>query len=68
MKYMGGKYHMQKLLDYIYVAIFGKYTLNGFVDNETRKEKHEYILDSVFPDEETLQAALSPSIQNITQI
>lgn len=59
---------MQKLLDYIYVAIFGKYTLNGFVENETRKEKYEYVLDSVFPDEETLQAALSPSISSVAKI
>ena len=50
---------IQKILDLIYVFFFGKYTLADFVDKETSSQKCEYILDSVFPDEKTMNIALS---------
>ncbi|MGN0408672.1 MAG: hypothetical protein ACI4EJ_10450 [Bacteroides sp.] len=51
---------MQKLLDYIYVAFFGKYTLDGFIVEKTNCKKYNYIFDSVFPNEEIMKIALSP--------
>lgn len=50
---------IQKVIDLIYVFFFGKYTLVDFVDKETTSRKCEYILDSVFPDEKTMNIALS---------
>lgn len=50
---------MQKLLDYIYVAIFGKYTLEGFVSAKTDSIKYNYIFDSVFPNDEVMKIALT---------
>lgn len=50
---------MQKVLDYIYVMIFGKYTLNGFILRQTESKKYNYIFDSVFPDDKTMNIALS---------
>ncbi len=50
---------VQKMLDSIYVFFFGKYTLVDFVEKETPSQKCEYILDSVFPDEKTMNIALS---------
>ncbi len=45
---------MQKFLDFIYVLIFGRRTLDGFVNNKIDGEKCKYIFDSVFPNEEIL--------------
>lgn len=50
---------MQKLLDFIYVAFFGKYTLDGFVLENKDLIKYNYIFDSVFPNEEVMEIALS---------
>lgn len=50
---------MQKLLDYIYVVLFGKYTLKGFVSEKTDSIKYNYIFDSVFPNDEIMEIALS---------
>lgn len=52
---------MQRILDYIYVIIFGRYTLDGFAPKNTKNKKYNYIFDSVFPDEETMKIALSSS-------
>lgn len=51
---------MQKLLDHIYIILFGKYTLEGFVSQKLEEKKYNYVLDSVFPDEETMKIALPP--------
>lgn len=58
---------IQKMLDLIYVFFFGKYTLVDFVDKETSSQKCEYILDSVFPDEKTMNIALSASHSTISE-
>lgn len=50
---------MQKLLDFIYVVFFGKYTLEGFVSENKEQIKYKYIFDSVFPNEEVMEIALS---------
>lgn len=50
---------VQKILDSIYVHFFGKYTLVDFADKQVPHRKCEYILDSVFPDEKTMDIALS---------
>ncbi len=50
---------MQKLLDFVYVAFFGKYTLSGFVSEKTQSPKYNYIFDSVFPNEDIMNIALS---------
>lgn len=52
---------MQKFLDFIYVLIFGRRTLDGFVNNKIDGEKCKYIFVSVFPNEEILNIALPPS-------
>ncbi len=57
---------MQKLIDYIYIVLFGKYTLDGFAHKKSSSKKYEYILDSVFPDEETMKIALQPPVSTIT--
>lgn len=49
---------MQKILDYIYVFFFGKYTLDGFAQKPCSEKKYDYILDSVFPDEKIREIAL----------
>ena len=58
---------IQKVLDSIYVFFFGKYTLDDFVDKETSFQKCEYILDSVFPDEKTMNIALSANHTTISK-
>lgn len=58
---------IQKMMDSIYVFFFGKYTLVDFVDKETSSQKCEYILDSVFPDEKTMNIALSTNHVTITK-
>lgn len=50
---------MQKIFDFIYVVIFGKYTLEGFASKKTESIKYNYIFDSVFPNDEILEKALS---------
>lgn len=50
---------MQKLLDLIYIAFFGKYTLDGFVTEKADSKKYNYIFDSVFPNEEIMNIAMS---------
>ncbi len=50
---------MQKLLDFIYIAFFGKYTLKGFKSESKESIKYHYIFDSVFPNEEVMKIALS---------
>lgn len=50
---------MQKILDLIYVVFFGKYTLNGFVFEKSDAPKYDYVFDSVFPNEEVMNKALS---------
>lgn len=55
------------MMDSIYVFFFGKYTLVDFVDKETSSQKCEYILDSVFPDEKTMNIALSTNHVTITK-
>lgn len=50
---------MQKLLDLVYIVFFGKYTLDGFVSEKTDFPKYNYIFDSVFPNEEIMEIALS---------
>lgn len=52
---------MQKLLDFIYVKFFGRYTLDGFVLEKKKSSNYSYIFDSVFPNEEIMNIALSPS-------
>lgn len=56
---------MQRLIDRIYILIFGKYTLDGFVHSEAEPQKRTYIFDSVFPNEETMKIALTPSSTSI---
>lgn len=51
---------MQKIFDFIYVSIFGRYTLDGFVSEKAESVKYNYIFDSVFPNEEIMKIALSP--------
>lgn len=58
---------IQKMLDLIYVFFFGKYTLVDFVNKETSSQKCEYILDSVFPDEKTMNIALSANPTSISK-
>lgn len=58
---------MQKILDSIYIFFFGKYTLADFVDKEVPSRKYEYILDSVFPDEKTMNIALSANLAAISK-
>lgn len=55
---------MQKLLDLVYIAFFGKYTLDGFVSEKKESPKCNYIFDSVFPNEDIMKIALSspPSV------
>jgi len=56
---------MQKILDFVYIAFFGKYTLDGFVLEKKESPKYNYIFDSVFPNEEIMKIALlSPPILN----
>lgn len=50
---------MQKLVDFIYVTFFGKYTLDGFASQKTISTKRNYVFDSVFPNEEIMKIALS---------
>lgn len=50
---------MQKLLDFVYIALFGKYTLDGFVLEKKETSKYHYVFDSVFPNEEVMKIALS---------
>lgn len=50
---------MKKIMDHIYVLFFGKYTLDGFAHRPYSEKRHEYILDSVFPDEQVRKIALS---------
>lgn len=50
---------MQRIFDFIYVAIFGKYTLDGFVSRKAKSIKYNYIFDSVFPNDEIMEKALS---------
>lgn len=50
---------MQKLLDFVYIALFGKYTLDGFVLEKKETLKYHYVFDSVFPNEEVMKIALS---------
>ncbi len=57
--FYGGKI-MQKLLDFIYVILFGKNTLDGFVNKKIEEKKCNYIFDSVFPNEEIFKIALPP--------
>lgn len=45
---------MRKMLDFIYVLFFGKYTLDGFVDNMPTT-KNTYVFDSIFPDKKTME-------------
>lgn len=52
---------MQKFLDLIYIAIFGKHTINGFVRKNNESIKQNYIFDSVFPNEDILKKALPRS-------
>lgn len=56
---------MQKLLDLFYVKFFGKYTLDGFVTEKKESPKYNYIFDSVFPNEEIMNLALSPSTSSV---
>lgn len=56
---------MQKLLDLIYIAFFGKYTLKGFVSEEKETPKYNYVFDSVFPNEEIMKIALSGAMKKI---
>lgn len=51
---------MQKILDFVYIAFFGKYTLDGFVLDKVESPKYNYVFDSVFPNEEIMKIALSP--------
>lgn len=51
---------MKKLLDLIYIVFFGKYTLKGFAKKKDLP-KYKYVFDSVFPDEEIMNIALSSS-------
>lgn len=55
---------MQRILDFVYIAFFGKYTLDGFVLDKTESPKYSYVFDSVFPNDEIMKIALSspPSI------
>lgn len=50
---------MQKLLDFVYIKLFGKYTLDGFAKNKIDSHKYKYVFDSVFPNEEIMNIALS---------
>jgi hypothetical protein len=51
---------MQKILDFIYIVFFGKYTLDGFVsEKKEATKKYTYVFDSVFPNEEIMKIALS---------
>lgn len=56
---------MQKLLDYVYIILFGKYTLDGFAAVKTDSPKYKYIFDSVFPNEEIMDIALSPKSSSV---
>lgn len=49
---------MQKILNYFYIAIFGRYTLDGFADKNF-KCKRTYTFDSIFPDVSTMKTISS---------
>lgn len=51
---------MQKILDFLYIVFFGKYTLDGFVLDKIESPKYNYIFDSVFPNDEIMKIALAP--------
>lgn len=56
---------MQRFLDFVYVKFFGKYTLDGFVLEKNDMPKYNYIFDSVFPNEEIMNIALSTSVSSV---
>lgn len=48
---------MRKMLNFIYVLFFGKYTLDGFMD-DTSVTNNTYVFDSIFPDKKTMEQVL----------
>lgn len=59
---------MQKILDFVYITFFGKYTLDGFVIDKTELPKYNYVFDSVFPNDEIMKIALSPPSSTMLSI
>lgn len=59
---------MQKILDFVYIAFFGKYTLDGFVLDKVESPKYNYVFDSVFPNDEIMKIALSSPPSTILDI
>ena len=58
---------LEKVLDYITVKIFGKYTLTGFDNGKTKNAeimKDKYVLDSVFLDSEMAKSQLNVAARN----
>lgn len=47
-------FFMRKILNYIYVLFFGKYTLDGFLDDKSAT-KNTYVFDSIFPDKKSME-------------
>ncbi len=48
---------MRKILNFVYVMFFGKYTLDGFLDDKSAT-KNTYVFDSIFPNKESMEQVL----------
>lgn len=61
---------LDKILDFIILKIFGKYSLSGFEKSEKeiqRVHKDKYIFESIFPDDEIAKCQLE-IIENKNEI
>lgn len=49
---------INSLVDKISILFFGRYLENGFYKKPANWEKDTYVLESVFPDKDTMEEAL----------
>lgn len=54
---------LRKLTDFVYVLFFGIQTKEGFYQKNNNYKKRTYIFDSIFPNEDIMNKALSKTIE-----